>query len=543
MRYVILLLAVALPGLVWGQHQHTSPTAVAAVLMPGLGPVHHAVSTNNPEAQRFFDQGLSLIFAFNHDEAVLAFQRAADLDPRLAMAYWGMALALGSNYNLPPDPERQKAAYEALQKAQSLAARAPEQERAYITALSRRYSSDPQADLGKLAVEYKQAMGELSQRYPDDLDAATLYAESAMNLHPWQLWNRDGTPAEGTEGILAVLESVLKRNPDHLGANHYYIHAIEASHHPERALASAARLESLAPAAGHLVHMPAHIYMRVGDYDAAAHRNAVAASVDEAYIKSRGVQGIYPLMYYSHNLHFLAVARAMQGRSREAATAAEKLAAHVTPHIKTMPTLEFFVPTSLLLRVRFRQWDAIWQSPPPAAEMALTRAMWHFARGMASAATGQTEQAETEWQAFLAARQAVPADATWDLNSASDVLDIAQHVLQGRMAMAKSDRKAAVEVLRKAVELEDSLNYAEPSGWYLPVREMLGGMLLVSGEYGEAESVFRADLANNPRSGRSLFGLQLSLKGQGQSYAAQLVQQELQTAWENADTPLRLEDL
>jgi hypothetical protein len=543
MPYVLLLLVICLPSLVWGQHQHAAPTSRPAVLMPGLGPVHHPVSTSNHEAQRFFDQGLSLIFAFNHDEAVRAFQRAAELDPQLAMAYWGMALALGANYNMPPEPEREKAAYEALQKALTLAAKAPEQERAYIAALAKRYSSDPQADLKHLALEYKQAMGELAQRYPDDLDATTLYAESAMNLRPWQLWNKDGTAAEGTEEILATLESVLKRNPDHIGANHYYIHAIEASHHPERALASAARLETLAPAAGHLVHMPAHIYIRVGDYDAAARRNAVAASVDEAYIKNGGGQGIYPLMYYSHNLHFLAVAHAVQGRSGEALAAAEKLAAHVGPHVKAMPMLEFFVPTATLLRVRFRQWAAILQSPPPAAEMVTTKAIWHFARGMASAADGKLEQAERERQAFLTAREAVPADATWDLNSASHVLNIAQHVLEARMAVAKGDQKAAVELLRTAAEMEDALNYAEPPGWYLPARETLGGVLLANGDYAAAEGVFRADLAKHPRSGRSLFGLQESLKGQGKAYAAQLIQQELQTAWTNADTSLRIEDL
>jgi hypothetical protein len=286
MRFILLLLLVV-PNLVMGQHQHHGTAqATPAVLMPGLGTHHHPVSTGNPEAQRFFDQGLRLIFAFNHDEAVRAFQRAAELDPQLAMAYWGIALAMGSNYNLPPEPEREKAAYEALQRALTLAAKAPEQERAYIEALSKRYSNDPQADLKKLAADYKHAMGELAKRYPDDLDSATLYAESAMNLRPWQLWGKDGAPAEGTEEIVAVLEAVLKRNPDHIGANHYYIHAVEASRHPERALPSAARLETLAPAAGHLVHMPSHIYLRVGDYLAAAHTNAVAAAVDEAYLKS-----------------------------------------------------------------------------------------------------------------------------------------------------------------------------------------------------------------------------------------------------------------
>lgn len=539
-----LLFVLCIPGLVMAQpHQHGTPPAKPARLLSGLGTHHHQVSTSNPEAQRFFDQGLTLLFAFNHDEAVRAFQRAGELDPQLAMAYWGTALALGSNYNLPPEPEREKAAYEALQKALALAAKAPEQERAYIEALGKRYSSDPQADLQKLAVDYKHAMGELVQRYPDDLDAATLYAESAMNLRPWQLWNKDGTPAEGTEEIVAVLESVLRRQPDHIGANHYYIHAIEASRHPERALASAVRLETLAPAAGHLVHMPAHIYIRTGDYAAAAYRNAVAAAVDEAYLKSNVVQGLYPLMYYSHNLHFLAVAHALQGRSAEAINAAQKLAAHVGPQVKSMPMLEFFVPTPTLIMVRFRMWEDILKSPQPAPEMVITKAVWHFARGVSYAVTGQLDRAENERHLFSVAQKAVPSDATWDLNSASHVLSIAQTVLDARIALAKRDHKAAAEHLQKAAEAEDTLNYAEPPGWYLPVRESLGGLLMMTGAYAEAEKVFRADLERNPRSGRSLFGLQESLKAQGKTYAAHMIQQEFETAWKNADTKLRMEDL
>src|SRR3972149_1064764 len=288
-------------GLAFAQnagHNHPSTDAKPAVLMSGLGEQHHPVSTKNPEAQRFFDQGLTLIFAFNHEEAVRSFKRAAELDPQLPMAYWGMALALGPNINLDVDPEREKAAYEAVQKALALSAKAPEQERAYIAALSKRYSIDPKADLKKLAVDYKNAMGELVKRYPDDLDAATLYAESMMDLRPWQLWNKNGTPVEGTEEIVTVLESVLKRNPNHIGANHYYIHSVEASPHPEIALPSAERLKTLVPAAGHLVHMPAHIYMRTGDYEAAVQANKAGAEADQAYIKSRGGEGIYPIMYH-----------------------------------------------------------------------------------------------------------------------------------------------------------------------------------------------------------------------------------------------------
>ena len=287
-------------------------------LMAGLGNVHHPVSTRNRQAQAFFDQGLNFVYGFNHDEARRSFKEAARLDPKLAMAWWGVALTLGPNYNLPVDPEGEKAGYEAVQKAAALAMNASEPERAYINALVVRYTNDPKADLHELDRAYKGAMGKLSARYPDDLDAATLYAESIMNLNPWHLWTLDGKPADGTEEIVSVLESVLKRDPHHLGANHYYIHAVEASPHPERALASAARLEKLAPAAGHLMHMPAHIYARVGDHAAAAHCNAVAAAADKAFLSETKQQGVYPLMYYSHNLHFLAYDAAMDGNFAEA---------------------------------------------------------------------------------------------------------------------------------------------------------------------------------------------------------------------------------
>ena len=276
-----------------------------ATLMSGLGSVHHPVSTSNAEAQRFFDQGLALVYAFNHDEAVRSFKRAAELDPKLAMAWWGVGLALGPNINLPVDPEHEKAAYDAVQKAVALSAGASENERAYIGALAKRYSVDPKADLGKLDADFKHAMGELVKMYPDDLDVATLYAESAMDLRPWKLWSLDGKPAPGTEEIIAILESVLRRNPDHPGAIHYYIHAVEASPNPERALVYAPKLGSLMPGAGHLVHMPAHIFMLTGNYRAAAIANERAAAVDEAYFRRRQSKGtFYPIGYYTHNLFF-----------------------------------------------------------------------------------------------------------------------------------------------------------------------------------------------------------------------------------------------
>src|SRR5882724_3145634 len=326
LAFTLLLLSVNTQA----QHAHDpARDAKPAALTPGLGDVHHPVSTSNPEAQRFFDQGLALVYGFNHDEAVRSFKRAAELDPQLAMAFWGVALALGPNINMPVDAEHEQAAYEAVQKAMSLAAKASDAERAYIDALARRYSNDPKADLQKLSVDYKNAMSDVSRRFPDDLDAATLYAESIMDLRPWQFWSRDGKPAEGTAEMVGVLESVLRRDPQHTGANHYYIHAVEASPHPEWALPSAQRLKVLAPAAGHLVHMPAHIDIRAGNYEAAARSNAYAAEADREYFKVTGQVGMYPMMYYSHNLHFLAVAHSMQGRYQDAKRAADQLDAHL----------------------------------------------------------------------------------------------------------------------------------------------------------------------------------------------------------------------
>ena len=510
-----------------------------AALMEGLGTHHHPVATANREAQRFFDQGLILLYAFNHDEAARSFRRAAELDPKLAMAWWGVALALGPNYNLPQvDAEQAKAAYDALQKAHQLADGTPEHERAYIKALAARYSADPKVDGGKLLRDYAEAMRKLAERYPDDLDAATLYAESALNLRPWKLWSADGKPAEGTEEIVRVLEAVLRRSPDHPGANHYYIHTVEASPHPEWALASAGRLATLVPAAGHLVHMPAHIYMRVGDYEAAARANEKAIEVDRAYLKRSGAKGVYPLMYFSHNIHFLAVARAAQGRFADAKKAADELVAHVRPHVKDMPMLEGFLPTPTLVLVRFRRWEAVLASPRPNAKLTTTTAVWHFARGMAYAAQGKLDDAEKEQKAFLAARDAVPAEAMYsDWNTARSVLGVAEGVLAARIAVARKDLKSAIALLKKAVKAEDALHYGEPPDWLLPVRETLGGVLLQNGAAAEAEKVFRADLERNPRSGRSLFGLAASLKAQKKEYAARLVQLEFQQAWKRADPP------
>jgi tetratricopeptide (TPR) repeat protein len=539
---VCLLSFFCIPALA----QHSAHSAkkdeqTPAMLIEGLGTLHHPVTTANVEAQRFFNQGLSLVFAFNHDEAVRSFKRAAEIDPKLAMAYWGIALALGPNINQEVDPAREKAAYDAVQQAVSLAGGASDNERAYIAALARRYSNDPKANLKELDADYTLAMSQLARTYPDDLDAATLYAESAMDLRPWKLWTADGKPAFGTEDIVATLESVLRRNPNHPGAIHYYIHAVEASPNPERALAYAPRLGRLMPAAGHLVHMPSHIYERAGDYESAVESNKDAAAADRAYFSKTGAQGIYPLMYYSHNLHFLSIANVMQGRLIEALNASKQLDGNVGPALKQMPMLEGFMTVTPLVMVHFHRWDEIKKLKQPDASLVGLGAVCHFARGMANAATADVAGAEEEQKAFRTAAAAVPAGAMFGLNPGRSVLSLADKVLAARIATAR--KEDAIELLRQAVAIQDSLAYDEPPAWFSPVREMLGGALLQQGNFVEAEKVFRADLERNRRNGRSLFGLMESLKGQKKDYTAELVQREYEQAWKNADAKLTIQDL
>ncbi|HEX8195165.1 MAG TPA: alpha/beta fold hydrolase [Pyrinomonadaceae bacterium] len=543
MRYILPLLLLLFSFTVFGQHGNHQPDQRRATLLPGMGDVNHPVSTQNAEAQKFFNQGLALLYGFNHDEAILSFKRAAQIDPTLAMAYWGAALALGSNYNLQADPAQLKEAFANLQKAIQFAPKASEHERAYIEALSKRYSNDPQSDQQKLAADYKAAMAELVKKYPDDLDAATLYAESMMNLRPWKLWTPDGKPAEGTLDIVAVLESVLKRNPNHTGANHYYIHAIEASKNPERGLASAARLRTLAPAAGHLVHMPSHIYIRTGDYTDAAESNAEAIVADRKYLERTGAKGAYPMMYYNHNIHFLAAAHAMNGRFADALKTAQELEANVKPHLKAMPMLEFFMPYTTVTLVRFQKWDEMLKAAKPDENLKITTAFWHFGRGMAFAGTKQAAKAEAELKSLQSLIQAVPADAPFGNSAARDVLKVGENLLAGQILFGKGDRTKAIEQLRKAVEAENAVGYNEPPDWDLPTREWLGGALLLNGDNAAAEQVFREEIEKHPRNGRALFGLVESLKRQKKDSAARFVQSEFEKAWEKADTKLRAENL
>ncbi|HEV3208582.1 MAG TPA: hypothetical protein VGZ28_16650 [Terriglobales bacterium] len=546
MKYCLsVLLTLSLCSMVTAQGHPAHPESQPATLMTGYGDLHHPVSTSNAQAQQFFDQGLRQIYAFNHDEAARSFQRATELDPKLAIAYWGVAEAVGPNYNDPASDDRFAAAHVAIQKAVDLSANASPAEQAYIQAMALRFPADPKADRRKAAEAYHDAMRDVVKNSPDDLDAATLFAEAGMDLHPWGLWMVDGTPREGTNEIVATLESVIRRDPNHLGAIHYYIHAVEASPNPERALAGANKLASLAPGAGHIVHMPAHVYIRTGDYAAAVKTNEEAAAVDRAYIKATGAQGIYPMMYYSHNLHFIAMCSAMNGNYDEAIKNAEMLATHVAPAVKAMPPLEGFMTIPIAVDVRFHKWDEILKMPKPDPEMKITTVFWHFAHGMALASKGKVAEAEADYKVVSDAEANTPEDVVFAMpvnNKAKDVLKIARDVLGAKIALAKKDNAGAITLLQSAVAVQDTLKYSEPEDWFFPVRESLGAALLMNGDAAGAEKVFREDLDRHPRNPRSLYGLEQALKAQKRDYDAGFVQKQFQASWKGANT-LKMDDL
>ena len=528
------------------QTHSTHSQSHAVTLVTGLGDLHHPVSTHHPDAQKFFDQGLRFIYAFNHDEAARSFQHATELDPNLAMAFWGIAEAVGPNYNDPADPDRYKHAHDAVQKAVDLSGDASPSEQAYIQAMAKRFPADPNSDLKKAAEDYRDAMRQVVSQFPDDLDAATLFAESGMNLHPWGLWHQDGTPEAGTDEIVTILESVIKRDPNHLGAIHYYIHAVEASNNPERALAGANKLAALAPGAGHIVHMPAHVYIRTGDYDAAVKTNEKAAEVDRAYIKATGAQGIYPMMYYSHNLHFIAMCGAMNGSYQEARRNADLLVANVGPHVKDMPPLEGFMTIPMAVEIRFHHWNDILRMPAPDPAMKTASVFWHFGRGLALAGTGKLTESEAEYKIVSDAEASTPPDAIFQMpinNKTKDILKIAEDLLAAKIAIGKKDTSSAISELQQAVSIQDTLKYGEPPDWFFPVRESLGAALLLTGDAAGAEKVFREDLDRNPRNPRSLWGLRQALLQQKRDYDAGFVQKQFESSWKGRTQALKLDDL
>ncbi|TAK09291.1 MAG: tetratricopeptide repeat protein [Candidatus Manganitrophaceae bacterium] len=515
------------------------PTPMRVPLYDNLGTHHHQITTKSPQAQRYFDQGLRLTYGFNHDEAIAAFKEGARLDPDCAMCYWGAALAMGPNINLPMDLKTEPAANELAQKAVALAPKVSEAERAYIDALSKRYTAEPGESRAARDQAYADAMREVAKRNPNDTDAATLFAEALMDLQPWDYWTHEGRPKGNTEEVVATLESVLKKNPDHPGACHYYIHAVEASMAPQRALPCAKRLPSLMPGAGHLVHMPAHTYIRVGMYKEAEEANVHAVHTDERYIEDRKVQGFYALAYYPHNLHFLYAAAAMAGRSEVAIKTARELVGKVPDDmVKEIPPLEMFKPTVYFALARFGKWEEILKEPVPAAEFKYTTGIWRYARGRALLATGKAEEAKAELDAITKLGDEIPADLMINLNSGKSLLQIASKVLAGEIAAQEGRSDEAIQSLSQAAEIEDRLVYDEPPPWYQPVRQNLGAVLLAAKRPAEAEKVYRDDLKRNPENGWSLYGLTESLQAQGKKKEAAAEEKRFQKAWKRADIKL-----
>ena len=540
----VFLLFFALSEFVCAQHAAPAGKTVDLSLT-AVGRQHHPIQTNSKEAQEYFDQGITLVYGFNHEEAARAFERASQLDPVSPMPLWGIALAAGPNYNLDVDAEREKQAFEAVQKAAKLAQHAPQAEQDYVNALAARYSGDANPDYKKLARNYADQMRTLAKKYPDDLDAATLYAESLMNLNPWKLWRPDGAPGEETEGIISVLENVLSRDPMHAGANHYYIHAVEASPSPQRALPSAARLEAMVPKAGHLVHMPSHIYSRVGYFADAAESNVKAIAADAAYAKEAARSGsLYDLMYHSHNEHFLAFAAAMEGRYSEARRAADAMEKRLLPHADMMPMLESFLWTPIWVDLRFAKWQEILARPEPPANRKVPHLMWRYSRTIAYAALRQTAKADPERALYAKEASSLPNEIPiGQMNPNEAMLAVMNAIVEAKLNAAKGNAEAALKHWRTAIEAQDKLNYTEPPDWYYPVRESLGAALLAGGNAKEADQVFREDLRRNPRNPRSLFGLKESLGAQHLENDAAWVDREFQRAWKNADSHLKIDDL
>ena len=546
----VLLGGVAALGLSFdaaAQHAEHQPLPPAATeLHPGLGDYHFPITTSSADAQLYFDQGIRLLYGFNHDEAARYFRRAAELDPRAPMPYWGVALSIGPNYNdTAVDAARAQATYEAVRNAEQRAGRASERERDYVAALARRYPSpEPASDWLGFHRGYSEAMRAMMAKYPDDLDAATLFAESLMMLRPWQLWSLAGEPAEGTLELVAVLESVLRRNPDHPGANHFYIHAVEASHNLERAIPSALRLMTLVPGAGHLVHMPGHIFLQTGDFDLAAETNVKASEADRVFVERTGAAGVYPLMYWTHNIHFIAYARAQQGRYDEAKQAALEMVANVGDGDREMQMLEGFRLYPSMVDLRFHRWDTLLAAPEPERERPFSHAFWRYGRAMALAAQGEVRDAAAEQRRFERERAAVPAELQYLINNkASDLLALAAATLDAQLAAARGETAAAIDSWRRAVTLESALQYDEPPAWFYTVRQSLGATLLAAGNHAEAERTFREALATRPRDGRLLYGLWQTLAAQGRDSEAVLVQGEFSRAWQGATEPLTLDDL
>ncbi len=506
-------------------------------LYPGFDGYTRSITTASPEAQRWFNQGIQLLYGFNHDEAIRSFEKAAELDPSCAMAHWGAAYARGLHINNPEmSAEQSRLADEAAARAVAALDHESPVEMALVQAVRQRYAWPAPEDRAPLEAKYAAAMEAVWHQFPDDPDVGALYAESLMNLQPWDLWTPAGAPKGRALEIVAVLERTLARHPRHPGANHFYIHAIEASLWPERGLPAAERLAQLVPGSGHLVHMPSHIFIRVGRYDDAVQANQRAIAADEAYFARAPRPDFYSL-YFLHNVHFLSYAAMMEGRYQVAMDAARKIEANIPPEfLKQYVTIaDGFMPTALHVMIRFGKWREILAEPEPPAWRLFSRAQRHYARAVAHASLGELPAARREIQLL---DELIPQlDDDWKMgnNTARDIMTVARAMAAGELAFRQGDTERAFRLLRRAVRLEEELAYDEPPGWLQPVRHALGALLLADGRAAEAEQVYRADLRRHPHNAWSLLGLEQSLRAQGKAEPADALQPQVRAAWSRAD--------
>ena len=517
-------------------------TQQIAPLFTGLGDLSYPISTAKEDAQTFFDQGLKLTYAFNHAEAHRSFMEASRLDPNAAMAFWGQAYTLGPNINDPfPDAERNVKALEALEKAKKSMSDATAKEQALITALHTRYSSDTTVEVNTLNLAYMDAMAKVVKKFPDDANIQTLYAASVMNTVPWNYWDKEGNPSPNIAEAKAALEKAIAIDPDNPGAHHYYIHMVELPK-PDLAVPSADALGALMPSAGHIVHMPSHIYIRVGRYLDAVESNQKAILADEDYISQCYSQGLYPLGYYPHNIHFLWSAASLLGDSEIAIDAAKKTAEKVpVGELKTLPFLQNFAATPLLAYVRFGKWNEILTTPSPNTEIKHLKLIWHYARGIAFIRKNNAKEANEELEAIKAMiedpeMQELVASG---FDPSSEIAEVAHAVVAGELSAFEGNLEKAIEHLEEAVVLEDGLTYTEPSAWYIPPRQNLGAVLLKAEKYEEAEKVFKKDLEKLRQNGWSLMGLHQSLKAQGKTDEAKKIKEEFDKAWAHADFEIK----
>ena len=516
--------------------------ARGAQVFEGMGTFHRRISSSSADAQQYFDQGMRFMWAFNHDEASRSFARAAQLDPQCGICLWGVALTVGPNYNMPMMAEpRAKVAFDSLQQASTMLDHASPEERALINALKARYPNptalDPSNE-GPVLTAYAAAMRDVAKQFPNDADIQTMYAESLMNTNAWKLWTLDGKAASGTDEIVKTLESVLAHDPSHPGANHYYVHATEASPHPEKGVAAAERLRGMMPSAGHLEHMPSHTMQRVGRYEDAAEANRKGAAADQIYL-SKTQPPDYYAMYVAHNFQFLGYATAMQGRKAETLAAMTQLKS-VFPEdaMIAMPGTDWYGSERYLAMVRFGLWDEILSEPAPNPSLKALMGGYLYARIAALAGRGHIAEAKQAQEKLESVRTSLPPDATAGLNGASDVLALAAALAAAQVQMAEHKDRDAIATLTTAVALEDKLSYDEPADWFIPVRHMLGAELIKVGQFARAESVYRQDLIRNPNNGWSLFGLALALRRQGKTSEAAAVDTQFVAAWKHADVIL-----